>query len=226
LRLRAFVTPPHPGPAVSHIPILPEIAQAHRQLLDHHELQFDFPEFHPTPPPQWLLDLLKFLAKIWPNMSFMGYVGWGLVIIGALVIAFLVGREIYRQPWARKRRSVDDAGASEWRPELEAARNLLREADLLASQGKYAEAVHLILLRSIEDIGKHKPGLVRPAMTSREIGALRQLPSAARTTFVTIMQIVERALFAGLQIVAADFAQCREAYERFAFPGVWHGAAA
>jgi hypothetical protein len=220
------VTPPHSSPAVAHIPISPELVRAHQKLLEHHELQFDFPEFHPNPPPQWLLDFLKFLAKIWPNLSFLGYVGWGVVIIGALVIAFLIGREIYRQPWARKRRSRDEGNASEWRPAAEAARNLLREADLLASEGRYAEAVHLILLRSIEDIGEHKPGLVRPAMTSREIGALRQLPAAARTTFVTIMQIVERALFAGLQIVAADFAQCREAYERFAFPGVWAGVAA
>jgi hypothetical protein len=220
------VTPPHSGPATPHIPISPEIAQAHQQLLGHRELQFDFPEFHPTPPPQWLVDILKFLAKIWPNLSFMGYVGWAVVIAGALVIAFLAGREIWRHPWMRKRRTGAEGGAAEWRPEAEAARNLLREADLLASQGKYAEAVHLILLRSIEDIGQHKPGLVRPAMTSREIGALRQLPVAARATFVTITQIVERALFAGLQIAAADFAQCRDAYERFAFAGVWQGAVA
>ncbi len=201
------------------------MVRAHDQLLAHRDLQFDFPEFHPPVTPQWLIDLARFLQRIWPRSLYMGYLGWAVVVAGGAIILYLVVREILRLPWIRKRRSNRSEPAAEWRPELHAARNLLKDADALAAQGRYGEAVHLLLLRSIEHICEYKPGLVRPAMTSREIGALGQLPAAARTTFVTITRVVEQALFAGRDIAAADFAQCREAYERFAFPGLWEATA-
>jgi hypothetical protein len=203
--------------------IPPEAARAHDALLTHHDLQFDFPAFRPPVTPQWLEELAKFIGRVWPHLWFMGYLGWAVVIAIVLIVLFAVGRAIVGSDWWRESRRGQADSPAEWRPTPEVARNLLREADALAAQGKYAEAVHLILLRSIQHIGEQVPNLVRPAMTSREIGALRQLPAAARNAFVAIARVVERALFAGLDIAAADFAQCREAYERFAFPGSWAG---
>jgi hypothetical protein len=204
--------------SISHSQILPAARRAHDELLTHRDLQFDFPAFHPPVTPQWLVDLGNFLARIWPHLWFLGYLGWAAIIGAALIVLILIGRGILRSGWLRGRLDPNSEAVADWRPGTEAARNLLREADALAAQGKFAEAVHLILLRSIEHINEQNPNLVKPAMTSREIGALRQLPAAARTAFVAITRVVERALFAGLEIVASDFARCRETYERFAFP--------
>ena len=100
----------------------------------------------------------------------------------------------------------------------------LKLSDALAARGKFAEAAHLLLLRSIEHIRAHKPDFVKPALTSREIETLGQLPGQPRTAFASLVQVVEHVLFAGHDIDGADFARCREAYERFAFPAYWSGA--
>jgi hypothetical protein len=213
------------SPADVHAQIPPAVVRAHDAILTHHDLQFDFPRYHPPVTPQWLVELLKSLARIWPHSRYVGYFGWAVVIVAALIFLALIGREIHRRGWLRWNRVRKSEAPIEWRPPPQAARDLLREADRLAAQGKFAEAVHLLLLRSIEHISEQIPNLVRPAMTSREIGALRQLPGAARAAFVAMTRVVERALFAGFEIAAADFAQCREAYERFAFPGLWRAAA-
>jgi hypothetical protein len=109
----------------------------------------------------------------------------------------------------------------DWRPTEAAARALLEDADKLAAAGRYAEAARLLLHRSIEDIEGRRPKLVRPAFTAREIAELDDLPAAARATFSFIAGIVERSLFGGRDVDAAGFAECRQAYESFAFPGAW-----
>jgi hypothetical protein len=101
------------------------------------------------------------------------------------------------------------------------ARALLEEADALAAVGRYAEAVRLILHRSIEDIEGRRPRLVKPAYTAREIGRLTDIPQNARDVFVGIAGVVEKSFFGGQALDADGFAACRKAYERFAFPGAW-----
>jgi len=81
--------------------------------------------------------------------------------------------------------------------------------------------VHLLLLRSIEHIADKRPNLLSPSFTSREIGALAQVPIAARAIFSPIVETVERALFAGRDIGAGEFTACRQAYEQFALGRFW-----
>jgi len=95
---------------------------------------------------------------------------------------------------------------------------LLTELDRLAAEGRYGEAAHLILFRSIEDIDGRWPNLVRPALTSRDIAAHRGLPERARQTFGDIARVVEHAVFGGRALSAEDFARCRRAYETLALP--------
>ena len=62
--------------------------------------------------------------------------------------------------------------------------------------GRYSEAAHLLLFRSIEDIDARRPDLVRPALTSRDIAALPRSPARPRRAFARIAMMVERSLFA------------------------------
>ena len=211
-----------PAPAVAPAPVPADVARAHAELLTHRDLQFDFPKYQPPTPPQWLIDFGKFLAHYWPALRILG---WVVLIAVAGLLLYALVRLFLRQDWFSPNEKAVRAEAPEWRPTADAARNLLRDADALAALGKYGDAAHLLLLRSIEHIDTHRPDLVRPAFTSREIGALDQLPGAARPTFMGIARIVERALFAGREVDATEFAQCRQAYEQFAFPGTWKAAA-
>jgi len=102
---------------------------------------------------------------------------------------------------------------------------LLSDADALAASGAFEKAVHLLLLRSIQDIHKHRPAVVTPSLTSREISLLGELPGSTRGAFATIVRVSERGLFGGRAVDATDFAACRTEYERFAFPESWAASA-
>lgn len=67
----------------------------------------------------------------------------------------------------------------EWRPTVQAARTPRADADALAAKGPYAEAAHLLLVRTVDDLGSHRPQTVRPAQTARDISLLTALPEAA-----------------------------------------------
>jgi len=147
----------------------------------------------------------------------------GMVIALLIVLGFIV-REIIRARWPellKKKPAKPRPAVADWRPDKAVALALLDEADRLAAAGNYAGAARLILHRSIEEIEGRRPRLVRPALTSREIGRLDDIPEAARTTFSAIASIVERSFFGGRDVDAAGFAECRRTYEAFAFPGAW-----
>lgn len=195
-------------------------AADHARLLKDGSLQFAFPEAPPPqPPPRWLEALGRLLEAVAPLAK---WVFWGLIALAAAALAWFVVREILalrRRGWAKRTRPSTET--VEWRPEPAQARALLEEADRLAAVGRYAEAAHVLLLRSIDDFHGRRPDLVRPALTSRDIAALEGLPRAARPAFALIAEVVERSLFGGRPVDAEAFGRCRGAYEQFALPGVW-----
>jgi hypothetical protein len=110
-----------------------------------------------------------------------------------------------------------------WRPEEAQAAQLLDEADVLAGQGRYDEAARLLLHRSIGEIDAHRPDLVRPALTSRDIAGHPLLPRGPAAAFARIAALVERSLFARRPLGADDWQDCRAAYRDFAFADGWRG---
>lgn len=195
------------------------LAAAHAELLRDRGFQFDRSDFKPPKTPEWLKWIGEAFEAIAPLLK---YVFWiGVALIAALVLYALV-REVMRlrMPAARPKAAKVEA-APEWRPEVAAARDLLAAADLLAAEGRFAEATHLILLRSVEDIERRRPKTVRPALTTREIAGLAALPPAARPAFAKIGKVVERSLFGGAPVEAGDYAACRRDYEAFALPTGW-----
>ena len=193
-----------------------KLVLAHDVLMRTRGLQFDFqaPPQSP-PPPDFLARLLPFLRELGPVFRF---IFWGGLAVGAVLIVWFVVREVLgfrRKPKARGAEAVD------WRPEPAAARALLEEADRLAQAERYGEAIRLLLHRSIEDLSARRPGLVRPALTSRDIAGLDAIPAPARSAFGRIAQAVERSLFGGRAMAAEDFRSCRGDYEAFAFAEAW-----
>ncbi len=193
-----------------------KLLAAHKAMLSTKGLQLDFKAVDPPPKvPAWLEMLLQALGALAPVLR---YLFWGGLILGVAVIAWLVIREFLGR---RRVKAQAAAAAADWRPTEDAARTLLEDADRLAAEGRFGDAVHLLLFRSIEDIGGRRPGLVRPGLTSRDIAALEAMPNAARQAFAAIAQAVERSFFGGRPVGAEDFAQCRREYEAFAFAEGW-----
>jgi hypothetical protein len=193
-----------------------KLAAAHQALLHARGLQLDFKQVPPDPPtPQWLLDFIKALGEFGPVFRF---VFWGGLALAAILIVVFIAREmlsVRRQARAKPPRPAD------WRPDAGAARELLEAADRLAAEGRYGEALHLLLFRSIEELGGRRPGVVRPALTSRDIAALSAMPEGPRSAFGRIAEQVEMSFFGGRPTGAAEFAAARGDYEAFAFAAEW-----
>lgn len=188
---------------------------AHRRLVDDPSIQFDLPGAKRPEPPGWLEPLLAFLRDNAPVLKPLFY---AMLITAAAWIAWRVGGQLYRR-WQEGRDVLPDEEA--WRPGAIAARQLLDEADGLAREGRFGDAAHLLLFRSIEDIDTRRPDLVQPALTSREIARAERLPEAAREAFATIASLVERSLFARRPLDASGWGEARAAYSRFALEGHW-----
>jgi hypothetical protein len=146
--------------------------------------------------------------------------------IAALTLLAMLYQRLKNGEWRlpRLRRSASaeaTAEEPEWQPEEMTARSWLREADELAAQGRYAEAVHHLLFRSVEDIERRRPRLVRPSLTSRELAGSASLPTAVRQTFASIAGLVERSLFGGRALAEADWTAARSAYSSLVLPGSW-----
>lgn len=194
------------------------LGQAHNRLLADQSLQLDRVGFDPPAPPGWLRWIGDVLQALEPALKWVFWIGLALL---AGLILYAIGREILRLRAPRAKPDVKAATDVEWRPDPKAARDLLVEADALAGQGLYAEAAHLLLLRSVQDIEKRQPRALRVSLTTREIASLRAVPDAARPAFALIGAMVERSLFAGGAVGPSDFADCRRAYEAFALPESW-----
>jgi hypothetical protein len=145
-----------------------------------------------------------------------------LLIILYWVFAFFQDRQGGNRE-ARPKKRKPGPEQPTWRPEEAQAAQLLDEADILARQGRYDEAARLLLHRSIGEIDAHRPDLVRPALTSRDIAGHPLLPRGPAAAFARIAALVERSLFARRPLGADDWQDCRAAYRDFAFAEGWRG---
>lgn len=203
-----------PSPTISV-----DVTEAHARLLRDQSLQFDRVGFTPPEIPGWLRWIGHALEFIQPALK---YVFWGGLILLVGLIVFAIGQELLklRAPKARVA-TPPTVPPTEWRPEPAHARDLLKQADALAADGLYAEAAHLLLLRSVEDIQKRSPKALRASLTTREITALTAIPEGARPAFAKIGRVVEASLFGSATVSPDQFADCRQAYEAFALPDGW-----
>jgi hypothetical protein len=169
-------------------------------------------------PPQWLQWLGRLLDDIFaPLARLLGValpvVEWLVIGAAGLVAVWLVFRFIKDR---LQKRRVRPTSEPEWTPDRAEALALLGDADRLAAEGRYDEAAHLLLRRSVQQILAVHPEWLHPASTAREIAALSFLPAPARSAFAVIADRVEASRYALRALLAADWQAARDAYARFA----------
>lgn len=172
------------------------------------------------PPPDWWLRFLEWLGEVMAPVAGMFVASWPVLkwVLLALLVAGICYM-FYRligpagATWSKRRRRP---AGEEWTPGEAQALALLDDADRLAAEGRFDEATHLLLVRSVGQISEARPDLVEPSSTAREIAAEPQLPEAARTAFAVIAERVERSLFALRALSSEDWQAARSAYAEFA----------
>jgi len=180
-------------------------------------------QFTPIPPisnppremPLWLKALRELLEPIGKALG----MSWGVlqwVLLALAVAALLYAAWRLSEPLRERLGRGAEPAEPEWTPDRDAALALLEDADRLAGAGRFDEATHLLLRRSVQQIAAARPDWVHPASTAREIAAIQALPGGARAAFTAISVRVERSLFALRALDDGDWQAARAAYAEFA----------
>ncbi len=189
-----------------------------RTLRGADDIQFA-PVQMPKPPetPAWLKSLAEFLQWLLsPLGDLFGAIGrllglsgpvvmWIVIALAVVLVGVLAWR--FLVPFLRSvaRTGKEPDAAPDW-----------EDADRLAAEGRYDEATHLLLKRSVGHIAAARPDLLEPSSTAREIAELPALSDGARGAFALIAGRVERSLFALRSLSADDWTAARAAYADFA----------
>lgn len=192
-------------------------------------------QFAPVPPPKppttpdWLISLGKFFEKLLRPLGELFGFDWrwlmwvliGLAAAGALWLLW----ELVLRPLIARRRGAGAGQPDDWTPGHDEALALLEDADRLAAAGRFGEAAHLLLQRSVGQIALARPGWLAPASTAREIGAHTALPQRARDAFAAIAGVVEGSRYALREAGQGDWQRARSAYTDFALADLRGSAA-
>jgi hypothetical protein len=206
-----------------------DFASDWRELRADGDIQFAPVELKTQEPPGWWRDFLEWLGDLFSPLGHalsaighaLGMSGqalmWILVAVGVLLALYLLWRIVDPVSLAGRTRASNEPES--WTPGADEALALLEDADRLAAEGRFDEATHLLLKRSVGQIAAARPDLLEPSSTAREIASLPALSQAARGAFGVIAERVERSLFALRSLNADDWHAARAAYSEFALAG-------
>jgi hypothetical protein len=160
-------------------------------VIDRNRASADFqPRPEPPPGPGRLAELLLWLPWI--------VVG----VFAAVMIANLV-----RHRRARRAARVEPRTAAPAPAPAAGTPAALTDAEALAREGRYAEAIHALLLAAIEALRGVRP--VAASLTSREVAASAgALSDNGREALRQIVQAVEITRFGGRDAGAREYAAC------------------
>jgi len=99
----------------------------------------------------------------------------------------------------------------------------LAAADTLSREGRFVEAMHMLLLQSLTDIRERSREQFADSLTSREILRGARLSAEARTSLREIIAAVERTYFGAYPAEPGDYAACRSNFDTLR--RVLHGGA-
>ncbi len=148
-----------------------------------------------------------------PIATAMRMIVYGVLAVALVMVLMWLARDL-------KRGSDTDSLDGEPVPEPTIDQDVLQrpigDADELARAGRYAEAIHTLLLRTLMELVRATRTRVPASLTSREILARVPLVPAARTALNALVVAVEVTYFGDDASGAADYERCRGEFQRFA----------
>jgi len=142
---------------------------------------------------------------------------WVLSIAAAVILVFWLASEFFG--------GRDELGKLGPGGELESARGPpdedvvakpLGDAEELARRGLFAEAIHVLLLRTLDELRRRSRNPIPRSLTSREILARVPLGDGARTELGSLVTAVEVTHFGDEVPGQDDYRMCLDHFQRFA----------
>ncbi|MBX3442647.1 MAG: DUF4129 domain-containing protein [Planctomyces sp.] len=139
--------------------------------------------------------------------------GTAIYYMAIAVAVILIGLTVWtvisnRRPAALAATGVSASGLRD-DGDARGAEAWLRDADQLAAEGRWGEAIHALLLATIRLLSDEF-GRPRASRTSRELIRQFTLQGARRTAFHDLVVASEQAVFGGRRLDEIDYAMCRE----------------
>ena len=139
-----------------------------------------------------------------------------VLIIALIAIVVIIAFNLRNNLWSASRARLLKQDAPE---ETAAASVTARmdkaqiEADDLARQGNFAEAMHILLLRSVGELRRRLDVSIAESLTSREILHRIGLAPVERAIFADIIRRVEISYFGAHLPGESDYLACRQSFE-------------
>jgi hypothetical protein len=143
---------------------------------------------------------------------------WGGIILVGVLLLVVIGRQFMGYTAEVDPSKVEAAVDGTATPQaiaqvIELPRD---EADDLAAQGRFAEAIHLLLLRTLHALATQNLVKVTPSMTTREVLARVPLIGDAREALAGLVGTVEVSWFGDDVPAMPDYQRCRDQFAVFA----------
>jgi hypothetical protein len=144
-----------------------------------------------------------------PLATLVLYVLFGVAVL--LLLSWITLEAVSRrrgrrpEPGARTQETEEGEGA----PESEA---VLEDASRLAAEGRYGEAIHVLLLVAIRHLAERSRVTLPPSRTSRELARLLPLGAESRPVFAELVRAVELSLFGGVPAGPEDYERSLERF--------------
>jgi hypothetical protein len=126
-----------------------------------------------------------------------------LIVVVVLLLAGWLGQAVVKR--RRGAETVEVAPADAEGGAVREREPTFDEATRLAAEGRYAEAVHALLLAAIRHFAERSRVSIQPSRTSRELVRLLPLGAEAREAFSDLVRTVELSLFGGAPVGAEEY---------------------
>lgn len=142
-----------------------------------------------------------------PLIGAGAFLGTVIFVILLGVVVLLILGWIVREVVERRRRSGGETRPASETGAADAPQVALSfdDASRLAAEGRYAEAVHALLLAAIRHFAERSRTAIQPSRTSRELVRTLPLGPEAREAFGELVRTVELSLFGGAPVGAEDY---------------------
>lgn len=198
---------------------------AYQALQEDEGYQFERPvedieekEAEPEPPRSRDTSLDTFFAWLGENLTLLGYLIFGIILIAIVSVILRELGVIDVTSWFRRKHKPVEIEAEPLSLDEDAARTILTDADACAAEGRFDEAVHILLYRSIDDLRSQR-GQVEHYLTAREIGSLDDLSARSKSLLEVIITMVESSFFGQEKLTEGSWFEARAAYQELAFGG-------
>lgn len=149
-----------------------------------------------------------------PMSGVFAMLTWGVVIVAVALALFWLGSELLK--YGGEDAAIAQDAAAPAAPDLAVIERPLGDAEELARRGEFGEAIHTLLLRTLQELARTSSVRLAPAMTSREILARVPVLADAREALTGLITAVELTHFGGGDATEADYIRCRAQFQVFA----------